>query len=105
MKYLNFGIRIATKSPHNFRHSSIIIRGGKILSYGHNHNSIHAEVNALNDVWSNKLLNAYIINFRINREGELRNSFPCDNCVTYAKNKGIRKIVFSTENGFKEIKL
>lgn len=105
MKYINFGIRIAQKSNHQHKHSSLVIRGGKVLSYGHNHNSIHAEVNALNDVWNNKLINSYIINFRINRIGKLKNSHPCIDCITYARTKGIRKIIFSTEEGFKEIKL
>jgi len=104
MKYLNLGIKIANKSTHQHKHSSILIKGGKILSYGHNHNSIHAEVNAIKDVWENKLQNSYIINFRINRVGKLKNSYPCNDCQEFAKVKGIRKIVFSTEEGFKEIK-
>lgn len=105
MKYLSLGIKIATKSSHKYRHSSILIKGGRVLSFGHNHDSVHAEVNALKDHWKSETKGSILINFRLDLSGQLRNSFPCVNCRKEAKKYKVRKIIFSTEEGFKEFVL
>jgi len=106
MKYLNFGTKIAKRSSHNFKHSSLVIKGGKILSFGYNHDSIHAEVNALKDLWPKNRKNSIVINFRIGKDGSLRNSFPCEDCLEYCKKVGVRKVIYSIGVlGFLEVKL
>jgi deoxycytidylate deaminase len=103
LNYLNFGKRIAQRSPNNFKHSTIILRGGKVVSYGYNHDDIHAEQNALSKLWPNKRKGTTVLNFRIGRRGNLLNSKPCEFCLELIRKSKVAKIIYSTENGFEEL--
>ena len=104
-KYIKLGRAVANKSTHNFRHATLLLRGGKVLSYGYNHDNRHAEYNAIKSVWPKFRRGAVLINFRIGRKDTLLNSRPCFECEQFSRQAGIKKIIFSTGEGFKEIKL
>ena len=49
---------------------------------------------------------AYIcINIRLNRDGSLRNSCPCDPCFKFLKYTGCTSVYFTTSHDFARIKL
>ena len=110
----------------NYHHFSFIVIGDNIIGYGMNDTKsstapnprflgygyidndeelkkakVHSEINAY---FKNKY---YIdgapfdvINVRLNKRGELRHSQPCECCLKFLKDMNVRRIYFSTENGF-----
>ena len=92
------GSRLDTKNDHNGKAyiGAIIYNKEHCFSYGinrynidYNFNTIHAEVNAVNNLKYNHKLRQKKINmivYRINRnKHELCNAKPCQNCLNYIK--------------------
>lgn len=97
-------IRVARNSPHpSNQHSTLVFRGGALISSGYNHDGIHSEVVALNSVWPNRLRNITIVNLMIRtKTGSFGNSRPCKNCWEYLVTNKIRKVVFFNGTKFVE---
>lgn len=101
-------------------HFSFIIQDNTILGWGYNrrgtvhkkfgykwYSNIHSEVDStakhkhrINDKkpWS-------IINIRLNNNLETMMSHPCECCFSFISILGCSKVLYSTEEGFKKIKL
>ena len=109
---------------HGYIHYSFIIQAGRILSMGINrraepeewfgypdNSSMHSEYVAWTKAKSmiNANISFQVVNFRLNRQGEMRNSKPCGCCMQFLKNLGCDKVWFTTAHGaivkmnFKEI--
>ena len=102
----------AAKSPnYSFHHGAIIILRGKIISRGYNKYcvpsvnkinpwSVHAEVaainNALHKVSTDELRKSTLVVIRLTREGNISNSYPCENCQRYIKMHKIKTVFYST---------
>lgn len=96
-------------------HFAAIISGKKILSTGFNYpipkksKSRHAEISAfikLDKKDYKKNINIVVIN--INRNGKLKNSMPCSDCINFLKkqnNYKINRVYFSTPDGFMSINI
>lgn len=109
----------ANKSDLPFKHGCIAVTSGKIVAKGYNHYrtyskdgliknccSCHAEIDVIRKCLkkgNNKKINLYIV--RISDLGELRNSKPCNQCVSIMKNINIKYIIYSTFNGLSKCKL
>lgn len=96
-KYLRISMRQANRSPHaQYRHGSCVVKGGAIVSSGHNHNSIHAEVTALNK--SNcDLRGAVVWSVRVTKSGHnLAEAKPCINCQNALRAAGVKTVYYST---------
>ena len=92
------------------RHVSLILHKGRLVSAGVNvfktHPSaseigyrfgeVHSEIDALIKCRHKKKLT--LINFRFNKKGQLRNSFPCELCLPWAT-KVFDNIYYSTNEG------
>jgi len=64
-------------------------------------NFIHAEVNALNKIKNiNSLKNASIYIHRRDKNGNLAISRPCNACMSYIKQLGIKHIYYTTNLGY-----
>ena len=110
-------VRLAKKkkSSHNkkirHRHFSFIVQNNKILARGVNipsnppkehgysrYQGIHSEIDvykkAKGIINHNKFFE--VINIRINKRGQLRNSMPCKTCYDFLKYVGCRQVHFST---------
>lgn len=105
-----------------FKHFSFLMKGSKILSVGWNDRSansfkineklvsyplggLHSEsfcIKRLQDF--NMCRRATLVNVRINKQGELRNSKPCDICSNLLNVLGFRIIYYSTNDGFSSMK-
>lgn len=98
--------KLASKSHHpRFYHSSIVVRGGAIISQGYNHDKIHSEIDALTNLWPNRRAGSTIINLRINRSGGFANSRPCRECYDFLIANGIKRIYYTNKIGiFEEMK-
>lgn len=65
----------------------------------------HAETRALLPILKNKEINfshLKVYLYRQNANGELAPSRPCPSCMKMLKDTGIRRIYYTTENGFAE---
>ena len=62
----------------------------------------HSETNAIGKLWSRYHIDSSIrlVNLRLNRYGELRDSKPCNECKIVLDALGIDEIYYSTNEGF-----
>lgn len=100
-----------------FHHYSFIIQDNKIIEWGmnrdgspfihgyHDSSKIHSEVDAFRK--ARGLLDPKkpfeILNIRLNKTNQLRNSKPCKCCFSFIKAMGASKIYFSTDVGIAKI--
>lgn len=75
-------------------HAAIVMQGGRVLSLAKNGGK-HAEVTALRRCKNLKPGTRMIV-VRVKANGELGNSQPCMNCVSYMRKKGVKSISYST---------
>lgn len=66
------------------------------------HPYLHAETDLISRLWGKYYIdeNLKMVVIRLNKRGELRDSKPCANCGKIIKGLGIKKVWWSTENGF-----
>ncbi len=127
MNTRNILIRLATKAAHDseFRRARVgacIVRGGRVLSVGCNRigyssfhlhrrfpESIHAEAQAILELLKrkrlNELANSTIYVSRIGKDGRTRRARPCINCLRLIESVGIRKVVYTVDNGTEELRI
>lgn len=113
---------ITTKlTEQHWKHVSIILDGKTPVSYGFNHpykthpigykylhryHSLHSEVHAIvsykGKVSDFKRLS--ILNIRLDRDGIVKMSRPCCNCLPLLLNLGFKQIFFTNKDGdFEEL--
>ena len=96
----------ARRSAQNFRHGAVVVRGGKLLSSGHNKVttkcpshmfSIHAEMAAIKHSTERcGLVDAHVYVARVNRCGHTAESKPCKMCQRFMRMHGISRVYYST---------
>lgn len=98
--------KVALTSDHReFKHATLVIKGGAVVSIGANIESRHSEFVALNRLWPSKRKGCSIINIRIRKDGSFGQSRPCSDCIKLLKANGIRKFSYSTAGGFETERL
>lgn len=122
-----FRILIRLIETHPFKkdltslHSSLVVRGGAILSVGinkpdsnsfalkyaqHNGWQVHSESAAIYGVKNKeKLRGSTLYNCRLTKNGKLEISKPCKGCALMLEEFGIRKVHFSKRDGYGTIKI
>lgn len=97
---LRIAQRLAEKSPCAFRHASIVVRNGNILSTGFNHGGLHAEESALGSLrLGDRARGAVLYSFRFTKLNALGMAKPCPNCAKLIREAGVKKVYYSTPNG------
>lgn len=72
--------------------------------YGHRFDNIHSELASyisMDSCYKNYEIlrkNCYMLNLRMNRFFELRNSLPCPNCQKFIMTTGIKHVYYSTND-------
>lgn len=109
LEYILFRLKkMALNSNINFKHSASLIDKNflyigfnKPITVKHKINkTIHAEVDALcNYPFKKQMKGMDMIVIRVNKNNELRNSRPCNDCIISLNKRGIRKIIYSNEFG------
>lgn len=101
---INLLIKNAKTSSHKQHlHSTLILRGGKPVSYASNKNFHHSEVRALNKLWPSKREKVTIINIRIRRNGTIGLSKPCERCMKYLRKNKVGRIWYSVSENVWEM--
>ena len=120
--YVDLASRISYQSDHQHRHGAVLVKGSRIINASHNKmkfNSfasrffprqkewatIHAELGSILNVERKNTEGATVYVVRMSIEDKLRMSKPCEMCQAAMKWVGIKKVVYSTNTGFKEMKL
>ena len=106
-------LRLVDRHLHKCRHRqhrliSFLFKGGCIISIGFNFGVVHSETTAINHAWRSKdsLSGTTILVVRVRKDGTLGMSKPCDNCVAQLIDAGIRKVIYSNNDGmFQTMKL
>lgn len=99
-------INKAKKSDVSNKHAAGLIIKNKVIYYGVNryirkYNTIHAELNIFERLKKNiKRKGTDIIVIRVDKNGELKNSRPCNHCIHSLRKLGIRKVFYSNEHGY-----
>ncbi len=104
----------------SYNHYSGIYKNGKVMGLGNNHHrntyngecicwSTHAEMDVLFKVLKDKCSHPFkdivnlndhtIVVIRYGKDGMLKNSRPCNNCLDTIKKYNIKKIIYSTDLG------
>jgi len=123
--YLTLAKRAAQQSQHDtFKHGAVLVRGGSVMNTSYNkdqhkkfgnrfrntrtcgHATHHAELGVVLGLDRKVTAGSTVYVVRVNREGEYRNSRPCQMCQNVLKFCGIKKVVYTTgENSVTKIKL
>jgi hypothetical protein len=99
MNFQKLLIKTAKLSPvKQFKHASILTKGGAILAVDYNGNFYHAEANVLKQLWPSKIKGTTMINIRITQTG-IGMSRPCKNCWNLMKLMGVAKVIYTGRDG------
>lgn len=123
--YFNAAKAVSTLSDHRCQLGCVVVSKHKIVSSGYNSKSrfhpiqayadkqyfhddsalgcVHAEFDALRPLLKQQSFdfnNATIYVYRQNKQGVITNSRPCPRCMNLIKKLGIRKIHYTTDEGF-----
>ena len=105
----------AEESTFRFRLGAVIFNKKTILGMGYNkpykthpksntpYKTIHAEFDAAVGLWSSEPLEgASIYVHRLGRDGKVRLARPCKHCIAMLKGYGLKRMFYSTEEGYNE---
>lgn len=121
--YFRIAKNVSTLSDHRCKIGCVIVDGHRVISSGYNSNSkvhrlqaeidteyfgctcygkVHAETSALIPLINSKydLRNATVYTYREDRNGQIAISRPCPRCMSLIKKCGIKKIKYTTNDGF-----
>lgn len=102
-----------------YRIGACVARGSCVLSVGHNQirfrgkgqrftnypESYHAERVACSRLSKESLQGTTLYIFRKRKDGSSGYSKPCKHCMQLIQSVGIKRVVYSTETGFEELKV
>jgi len=121
--HIKLAKKIANQSDSpRFRHGAILVKGATIISASCNKNrfnsfgakfrkrdwgkaTLHAELGALLNIERKKTEGAIMYCVRINAQGHFRLAKPCHMCEAAMKYCGVKRVIYSTNTGFKIMKL
>lgn len=119
---IEIAIKAANKSKYKQKVGAVLIKNGKIISIGYNqirhqssivvnhwvgslHAEIHCIINAIKKIDSDKIKGSTMIVVRVMKNGKLGLALPCKDCYSVIENFEIKKVIFSTNHGFSEVKV
>jgi deoxycytidylate deaminase len=113
--YLSVARYLAGKSNARNTHGAVVVKGGRVLGTGWNKNrnhptivspehiktncSYHAEEVAIREAGESNVRGAIIYVARVNKNGEDRDSKPCQKCASLIEQVGIKRVIFTMESG------
>ena len=105
----------------NFRAriGAVLVKKGKPINVGqnkpykthpfirkyHKHKTIHAEIDTIIGLDRHLVNGSNLYVYREISNGDLANSKPCEMCMKILKDLGLRRIYYTHEKGYSEIKL
>ena len=101
---------LSKRSICNVRVAAVVFDSYGICGWGWNSSGkdgmgCHAEAHAIGRTKRSRLVGATIAVYGERNKNTTVMSFPCDACRKKIVNSGISKVMFSTKEGWKEVKL
>lgn len=116
-KFFEIAKRLSLFSDHyQHRLGAVLVDKNKVIGLGYNklktnpksthkYKAHHAEFDAILNSERYDLKGCDIYVYRQTKDGNLAISFPCESCYNLIKSKGIRKIYYTDNGMFKELKI
>lgn len=122
-KYLELAARIAEQSNYpQFKHGAVLVKGSSVINVSPNKNgfnkfgakfrkkkwgqaTLHAELGSVLNVEKRNTEGSTVYVVRVNKQGSTRLSKPCHMCESAMKHCGVKKVVYSTDDGYECYKL
>ena len=111
-KCLSIAITNLTKHEEPYCHYTFVVQGRAIIEWGTNrrgsplmflgyqkHTKMHSEVDAYFKAKGIMNGSFEVLNIRLTKSGEIKNSRPCQCCFDFLKGMGCKRITFSTDIG------
>lgn len=116
-RYIELASRIAQQTEFKeYKHGAILVRAGAVINTScnknkykawanqfrkkqHGHATIHAEIGAILGLDRSLTEGSTIYVVRVGKCGDLKNSKPCPMCEAAMQYVGIKKVVYSSEDG------
>jgi deoxycytidylate deaminase len=116
-RYIDLAARVAQQTEFKeYRHGAVLVKGGTVINTSCNKNkykawagrfrksqkgyaTVHAEIGAILGLDRSITEGATVYVVRVGKCGSLRNSKPCQMCEAAMQYVGIKKVVYSNENG------
>ena len=116
-RYIELAARIAQQTEFKeYKHGAILVRAGAVINTSCNknkykawanqfrkkqrgHATVHAEIGAILGLDRSVTEGATIYVVRVGKCGDLKNSKPCPMCEAAMQYVGIKKVVYSSEDG------
>ena len=121
--YIDLAKKAIYQSYHSHRHGAVLVKGGRVINVSHNklkfnsfasrfrHENgewatVHAELGSVLNVERRNTEGATVYVVRVSTTDNFRLSKPCSMCQAAMKWVGIKKVIYSTNDGeFKEMRL
>jgi tRNA(Arg) A34 adenosine deaminase TadA len=104
-----------TSHYQNFRHGAVLTKGGRIISVANNSNNfsafasrfyphiegratMHAELSCILNIPKQNTEGATVYVVRINKNGELKMSKPCEMCEAAMRFVGIKTVIWTVDD-------
>ena len=122
-KYLDLAVKMAQQSGYpQFKHGAALVKGSAVINASCNKQgfnsfgakfrkkkwgtaTLHAELGSILNVERRNTEGATVYVVRVNNSGETRLSKPCHMCESAMKHCGVKKVIYSTNNGYECYKL
>lgn len=91
--------KLARTSNRHQNHVAMVFRGGALISMASNRDKRHAEVAALSKLWPNKRKGVTLISLRVGKDDRFKNAEPCKACWAFIKSSGVKRVMWSGEDG------
>ena len=123
-RHLQLARRLSNQSDFpRFKHGAVLVKGSAVINASFNksgfnkfgakfksiskkeHASLHAELGAILNVERKRTEGSTIYVVRVNNHGELRMSKPCPMCEEALRFCGVKKVIYSVEDGYEMMKL
>lgn len=123
-KILNIGFfklarNESLKVDFRARIGSVLVKNGKPVSVGRNKplkthplirkydslKTLHSEFDAIIGIDRHLVSGSTLYVYRERKDGTIANSCPCDMCMKFLRELKIKRILYTIDNGYKEIRL
>jgi len=116
-RFIDLAARIAQQTEFKeYKHGAVLVRAGAVMNTSCNknkykawanqfrkkqrgHATVHAEIGAILGLDRSVTEGATIYVVRVGKCGDLKNSKPCPMCEAAMQYVGIKKVVYSSEDG------
>jgi len=122
-KFLDLAGNVANQGGYpRFKHGAALVKGSSVINTAYNKNgycsfgarfyegnpnnvTLHAELASILNIERENTENSVVYVVRVNTAGEYRLSKPCKMCESAMRFCGIKKVIYSTNDGFEVMRL